>query len=106
MNIARIVAIGFLGLAGVVAIRVVAQQPAGMALEQASATDPLVKELERCRLLNEKAENDQDCQAAYAENRKRFFAPPGSYVPGKVDLFPNKQPWTTDRKPAPAATEK
>jgi conjugative transfer region protein TrbK len=105
MNPARILAIAILGIAAVGAARVVAQQLAGD-VRQASSVDPLAKELERCRQLNEKAENDQACQAAYAENRKRFFTPPAPYVPGKVDLFPNQQPLTTDRKPAPATTEK
>ena len=105
MNPARILAFAILGISAVGAVRVVAQQPAAD-LRQASSVDPLAKELERCRQLNEKAENDQGCQAAYAENRKRFFTPPAPYVPGKVDLFPNQQPPTTERKAAPAAAEK
>ncbi len=105
MNPARILAIAILGIAAIGAVRVVAQQPAGD-VRQASSTDSLSKELERCRQLGGKAEDDYGCQAAYAENRRRFFTPPAPYVPGKVDLFPNKQPLTTDRKPAPATTEK
>ena len=106
MNQMRMIAFGFLGLAVVSTARVVAQQPAGIAVQPVSATDPLANALERCRQLNEKAENDQDCQAAYAENRKRFFTPPGPYVPGKVELFPNKQPWTTEKKFDSAEGEK
>jgi conjugative transfer region protein TrbK len=105
MNPARILAFAILCIAAVGAARVVAQQPAGD-VRQASSVDPLAKELERCRQLGGKAENDQGCQAAYAENRKRFFTPPAPYVPGKVDLFPNQQPLTTNKKSAPAAGEK
>ncbi len=105
MNPARILAIAILGIAAIGAARVVAQQPTGD-VRQASSTDSLLKELERCRQLNEKAETDQGCQAAYAENRKRFFTPPAPYVPSKVDLFPNQQPLTTERRTAPGAVEK
>ncbi len=105
MNPARILAFVILGITAVGAARVVAQQPAGD-VRQASSIDPLAKELERCRQLNEKAESDQACQAAYAENRKRFFTPPAPYVPGKVDLFPNQQTLTTNKKSAPTAVEK
>jgi conjugative transfer region protein TrbK len=106
MNITRIIALGFLGLAAIGAVRVVAQQPTGIGEMHASVSDPLIRELDRCRQLNEKAQNDQGCQTAYAENRKRFFTPPGPYVPGKVDLFPHKQPLTADRGAAPAPGEK
>ena len=105
MNPARILAFAILGIAAVGAARLVAQQPAGE-VWQASSIDPLAKELERCRQLGGKADGDQACQAAYAENRKRFFTPPAPYVPGKVDLFPNQQPLTTNKKSAPAAGEK
>ncbi len=53
MNPARILAFAILCIAAVGAARVVAQQPAGIATLQGSATDPLAKELERCRLLND-----------------------------------------------------
>ncbi len=105
MNPARILAIAILCIAAIGAARGVAQQPTGD-VRQASSTDSLSKELERCRQLNEKAEDDQGCQAAYAENRRRFFTPPAPYMPGKVELFPNQQPLTTDKKSAPAAGEK
>ena len=105
MNPARILAFAILGVAAVGAARVVAQQPAGE-VRQASSVDPLAKELERCRQLGGKADGDQGCQAAYAENHRRFFTPPAPYLPGKVDLFPNQQPLTTNKKSAPAAGEK
>lgn len=38
------------------------------------ADDPLKRELQRCRILTPEAlETDTDCQAAWAENRRRFF---------------------------------
>lgn len=38
------------------------------------ADDPLKRELRRCRTLTPEAlEADTDCQAAWAENRRRFF---------------------------------
>ncbi len=38
--------------------------------------DPLRAELERCRTINpEDLATDTACQAAWAENRRRFFAP-------------------------------
>jgi len=100
------IALGLLGLAAIGSARVVAQQPGDAIGQQAIANDTLASELNRCRQLNEKAENDPRCQAAYAENKRRFFTPPDAYVPGKVDLFPNKQPWTTDQKSPSSTTEK
>jgi conjugative transfer region protein TrbK len=38
-----------------------------------SATDPLAAALARCQTLGMAAENDAACQAAWAENRRRFF---------------------------------
>ncbi len=106
MNIVRMIALGLLGLAAIASAQVVAQQSGDATGQQSTANDPLASELNRCRQLNEKAEDDPRCQAAYAENKRRFFTPPGAYVPGKVDLFPNKQRWTTDQKPPSAAVEK
>ncbi|MEL7277806.1 MAG: putative entry exclusion protein TrbK-alt [Pseudomonadota bacterium] len=38
------------------------------------AEDPLKRKLQRCRTLTPEAlEADTDCQAAWAENRRRFF---------------------------------
>lgn len=46
-----------------------APQPASVV-----ADDPLKRELQRCRTLTPEAfESDTDCQAAWAENRRRFF---------------------------------
>jgi conjugative transfer region protein TrbK len=49
----------------------------------AEGNDPLVSELARCKALGIEAANDASCQAAWAESRKRFFAPP-EQVPPKV----------------------
>jgi conjugative transfer region protein TrbK len=39
----------------------------------ASRPDPLAAALARCQSLGMAAENDAACQAAWAENRRRFF---------------------------------
>jgi conjugative transfer region protein TrbK len=38
--------------------------------------DPLTRELVRCQGLGMAAEDDVGCKAAWAENRRRFFASP------------------------------
>jgi conjugative transfer region protein TrbK len=38
-----------------------------------SRSDPLASALARCQTLGMAAENDAACQAAWAENRRRFF---------------------------------
>lgn len=44
----------------------------------AEAGDPLRAELARCRTITlEDLEGDTACRAAWAENRRRFFAPTG-----------------------------
>ena len=40
-----------------------------------SQKDPLETELIRCRDIGMAAERDATCEAAWAENRRRFFAP-------------------------------
>ena len=40
------------------------------------SSDPLTRELERCRAIGLAAANDADCKAAWAENRRRFFGSP------------------------------
>jgi conjugative transfer region protein TrbK len=37
------------------------------------ATDPLTRELARCREIGMTADSDPACKAAWAENRQRFF---------------------------------
>ena len=54
----------------------------------ATAGDPLAAELRRCQLIAEEAKDDPACEAAWAENRRRFFtyAPsPGRAAPPKTN---------------------
>jgi conjugative transfer region protein TrbK len=85
-----------------------AQQANAPSTAPAPVTDPLAKELERCKALHEQASTDGRCQAAYKESRRRFLTPPPDYQPGKVDMFPKTQqePWTTETKPAAPSTDK
>ena len=39
----------------------------------ATGADPLSAELRRCELIAEEAKDDPACEAAWAENRRRFF---------------------------------
>ena len=49
-----------------------AESPPGATLS-APADAPLAAELARCQTLGMAAQNDADCAAAWAENRRRFF---------------------------------
>ena len=40
------------------------------------SADPLGRELARCRAIGLAAADDADCEAAWAENRRRFFGSP------------------------------
>jgi conjugative transfer region protein TrbK len=40
-----------------------------------ATTNPLARELRRCEAIGIKAKGDAACEAAWAENRRRFFAP-------------------------------
>lgn len=39
-----------------------------------AAADPLADELKRCQLIASQAKDDAACEAAWAENRRRFFS--------------------------------
>ena len=39
----------------------------------ATGADPLAAELRRCELIAEEAKDDPVCEAAWAQNRRRFF---------------------------------
>ena len=108
MKAARLVACLFLSVAALNSAHVIAQQTNDTATPPAAVTDPLAKELVRCKALHEQAATDARCQAAYKESRTRFLTPPSDYQPGKVEMFPKTQsePWTTEKKPAPSPTEK
>jgi conjugative transfer region protein TrbK len=55
------------------------------------SSDPLGRELARCRALGLAAADDADCKAAWAENRRRFFGSPAldaAAVPQKSETPP------------------
>lgn len=45
----------------------------GPHVSPATAADPLTEELQRCQVLATQAKDDADCEAAWAESRRRFF---------------------------------
>jgi conjugative transfer region protein TrbK len=49
-----------------------ANPPDALAAEH---TDPLTHELLRCQAIGMAVKDDAACEAAWAENRRRFFAP-------------------------------
>jgi conjugative transfer region protein TrbK len=107
MKGARLLACLFLVVMGLNAARVVAQQ-SNNERQPSAATDPLSKELQRCKQLNESASSDPACEAAYKEVRRRFFSHSDTYQPAPVDMFPKEhnQPWTTDKQPTSSSVEK
>jgi len=105
MKAARLVACLFLGVAALNSARVIAQQTNGAATPPTAVTDPLAKELERCKSLHEQAATDARCQAAYKESRTRFFTPPSDYQPRTIDIYPGV-PDPKTSKPKQDDTEK
>lgn len=89
MKTAQFLTVVILGTAAINSASVVAQS--GISGQSPAITDPLAKELERCRVLNEKAASDERCQAAYAESKKRFFTPPKDYTPPPIRMNPGIQ---------------
>ena len=59
------------------------------------SSDPLARELARCRAIGLAAADDAECKAAWAENRRRFF---GSSAPDAAST-PQKSETTTAAKP-------
>jgi len=59
--------------ASAVNLRHAAPSPTGVVV--AAPADPLTQELARCNTLGIAAKDDARCQAAWAANRLRFFAP-------------------------------
>ena len=53
------------------------------AASPAATSDPLSDELKRCQVLAAQAKDDADCEAAWAESRRRFFTyqPPDTTTP-------------------------
>ncbi len=52
--------------------------------------DPLARELARCQVIGMAAKDDAACEAAWAENRRRFFT--------------YRKPTETSQAPAPSST--
>jgi conjugative transfer region protein TrbK len=98
MNPMRSLALVVVVLAAVASLAVTAQT----GTEKKPCPGQLAKELDRCRQLNEKAVGDARCEAAYAENRKRFFTPPAAYHPVPIQMAPGVPEPKLD-KPAPPA---
>ena len=59
----------------VVAVRMDRREPALSPRPVAPVVDPLGAELERCRKIARPEDVDDACRAAWAEIRRRFFAP-------------------------------
>ena len=70
------------------AARLAAQQTNENPPRPLQVTDPLAKELLRCKQLNDKAASDERCEAAYKESRRRFLQPPADYHPDPVHMNP------------------
>ena len=71
------------------AVHIGAQQTRDTSPAPSPITDPLAKELQRCKDLHEQAATDENCRTAYTESRRRFLEPPGDYQPSKIDLYPS-----------------
>ena len=54
--------------------------------------DPLARELLRCQAIGIKAEGDAACEAAWTQNRRRFFAPLSERAPADEDPRTNAGP--------------
>jgi conjugative transfer region protein TrbK len=85
LAIARAAGFVFVAVAVVVAalhFRTATSRPDPRA-EAGPSTDLLAEELKRCQLIADQAKDDPACEAAWAENRRRFFtyAPASSPTP-------------------------
>jgi conjugative transfer region protein TrbK len=57
----------------------------------AGPNDALARELRRCQAIGMKAKDAAACQAAWAENRRRFFAPLADHPPA-LSISPVARP--------------
>jgi conjugative transfer region protein TrbK len=89
MRILRAAALILFSVTAIHAARLAAQQANDTSAGPPPITDPLAKELERCKQLNERAASDERCEAAYKESRKQFFQPPADYHPAPAHIDPN-----------------
>ena len=74
--IARATGFALVAIAMIAAALLFHAQSPGLGTQRAkaaTAADPLASELKRCELIAEQAEDDPACEAAWAENRRRFF---------------------------------
>jgi conjugative transfer region protein TrbK len=85
-------AIGFAAMGAVIAATSVHLRPKRgnpaerLAAAPATPRQSLARELLRCRAIGMRAKGDAACAAAWAENRRRFFAPLSKHPPaGKPD---------------------
>ena len=63
------------------------------AASSAATSDPLSDELKRCQVLAGQAKDDADCEAAWAESRRRFF----TYQPPRTTASPAASAKSPDR---------
>ena len=49
--------------------------------DNTATPDSLAEELKRCQLIADQAKDDPACEAAWAENRRRFFTYAPAYTP-------------------------
>ena len=74
--IARVTGFAVVAIAMITAILHFHGQSSRVGAQRAKAaivTDPLASELKQCELIAEEAKDDPACEAAWAENRRRFF---------------------------------
>lgn len=93
--IARALGFGLVAIAIVAAtlhFREAPSHPRDQTASPAAASDPLSGEMKRCQRLASEAKDDAACEAAWAENRRRFFTyrpAPGTTTP---PVAPTKSP--------------
>jgi conjugative transfer region protein TrbK len=74
--IARATAFALVAIAMIAAVLHFHAQSSRVGIQRtkaATAADPLAAELKRCELVAEQAKDDPACEAAWAQNRRRFF---------------------------------
>jgi conjugative transfer region protein TrbK len=89
MRVFRAAALVLFSVTAIHAARLAAQQTNDSSVGPSPVTDPLAKELERCKALHEQAASDERCKAASKEATQRFFQPPAEYKPAPVQMNPD-----------------
>jgi conjugative transfer region protein TrbK len=74
-------ALGFVAVAAIIAVVAVHlrrgdDSERAPSLAPSVSSDPIARELARCQGIGMAADDDAGCKAAWAENRRRFFAAP------------------------------